>query len=175
VAAVFTVFAVLGGAVVFGGIGAIALLPEARLPMALAAVALVGRAIWWHVRGTRHFTLQRPLVQAHKGMAGHGWLGVAYFGWILGTTLFTQLATPLVQALPAVVAALGAPFGIAAGMGLGLGRSVDPWRGALAKTRVPPAAVVQRYAGGGASATLRVLAIASAAIAAVAGIVDALQ
>jgi hypothetical protein len=78
-------------------------------------------------------------------MAGYSWIGTAYFGWILGTTLFTQMVTPVVQALAAMSAVLGVPFGVAAGVGLGIARSADPWRGALACTRPSPAIIVERY------------------------------
>ncbi len=72
-------------------------------------------------------------------------LGTAYFGWILGATLFTQLVTPLPQALAALCPLGGGWFGIASGAGLGLARSVEPWMGALTRKHPAPAVITEKY------------------------------
>jgi hypothetical protein len=89
--------------------------------------------------------LDRQLVQARRGMAGYGWIGTAYFGWMLGLTLFTEIMTPVVQAVAALCTVEGLAFGAAVGVGFGLARSVDPWRGALSRAGSDPALVVDRY------------------------------
>jgi hypothetical protein len=131
--------------IVFGLIGLIALIPDSRWPLAVVVVGLVIRAVWWHAHKPRRFWMDRQLIQARRGRAGSGWTGNAYFGWILGTTLFTEMTTPVVQALPAAVGVLGLPFSAAAGIGLGLARSYEPWRGALGSDRGSPHIVVQHY------------------------------
>jgi hypothetical protein len=157
------VFAVLGGIVVFGTLGVLAMLHPIRPALEVASALLVIRAVWWHLRRPSPFTLDRRLIQASRKYAGAGWIGVSYFGWILGTTLFTQMATPLVQALACLSAALGVQFGIAAGLGLGLGRSLEPWRGALARTDPDTAQIVEYYLHYRSAAAFRVTAIATAA------------
>lgn len=134
-----------GGAVVFGALGLLAVVPYVRPVMAVLAAVLAVRAGWWHWRRLQRFTLDRYPVQARRNLAGRAWVGIAYFGWILGTSLATQMATPLVQALAALAAVLGVPFGIAAGVGLGLARSRAPWRGALTRGDSHPELVVRRY------------------------------
>jgi hypothetical protein len=161
---VFSVFAILGGVAVFGSIGTLALLPDVRWFFMLAAACLAIRAMWWHARRSWHFRLDRSLVQAHRGVAGHSWIGTAYFGWILGTTLFTQIVTPVIQALAATAAVLGVQFGIAAGVGLGIARSVDPWRGALTRTRPSPAIIVERYLNGRIRHNFRIGGILAAVV-----------
>jgi len=115
--------------------------------LGIIAAYLSLRALIWHIRDRERFTLDRYPVQADRVLAGSGWHGTAYFGWILGVSVYTQMATPLVPALVALAAVLGIPFGIAAGIGLGLARSLAPWQGALARGRSDPAVIVDRYIG----------------------------
>jgi hypothetical protein len=129
----------------FGLISVLSLAPGARLAAVVAAAVLTVRALRWHARGSGMFRLDRRAVQARRGRAGHGWLGTAYFGWILGVTLLTEMATPAVQALAVLGIAAGVPFGLAAGAGLGLARSAAPWLGALGPPQ-EPAVIVRRYA-----------------------------
>jgi ABC-type phosphate transport system permease subunit len=129
---------------VFGLFGVVAFVPVLRWVAAALAVVLAVRAGWWHLKERRRFTLDRYQVQARRNLAGRGWTGTAYFGWILGTTVMTQMVTPLVQALAALCASIGVPFGVAAGIGLGLARSFAPWSGAVTSTRPPPEHVLQR-------------------------------
>jgi hypothetical protein len=145
IAVVFTISAVLGGIMVLGAIGLLASWFPLRLTCALAAALLAARAGVWHLRRARRFAGDRNSVQAHRTRAGSGWPGTAYFGWILGVSIYTQMATPLVLALAALAGVLGAPFSIAAGTGLGLARSLAPWRGALTRGRSSPGAIVERY------------------------------
>jgi hypothetical protein len=115
--------------------------------LGIIAAFLSLRALIWHIRDRKRFALDRYPVQADRVLAGSGWHGTAYFGWILGVSVYTQMATPLVQALVALAAVLGVPFGIAAGIGLGLARSLASWQGALAPGRSDPAVIVDRYIG----------------------------
>lgn len=78
--------------------------------------------------------------------SGGGWLGTVYFGWILGTSLFTQMITPLVQAIAVLAATLGVWFGISVGVGMGLARSVPPWAGAFSRNDLQPTDVIRRFA-----------------------------
>jgi hypothetical protein len=157
------VFAILGGVTILGLLGTLALLGPIRPVLEVASAGLVIRAVWWHLRRPRPFTLDRRLVQASRKYAGAGWIGVSYFGWILGTTLFTQMATPLVQVLACMSATLGVPFGLAAGLGLGLGRSFEPWLGALARTDRDTAQIVEYYLHYCEAAAFRIAAFATAA------------
>jgi hypothetical protein len=152
VALIFTVFAVLGGVVAVGSIAFAGSLLPAHIVLGVITAYLSLRALIWHIRDRkRRFTLDRYPVQADRVLAGSGWHGTAYFGWILGISVYTQMATPLVQALVALAAVLGVPFGISAGIGLGLARSLAPWQGALARDRSDPALVIDRYIGKRAS------------------------
>lgn len=129
---------------VFGGLGLFASARVARPVLATAAAVLAVRAGWWHWRNLQGFTLDRHQVQARRNLAGLGTVGMAYFGWILGTSVVTQMVTPLVQALGALAVVLGLPFGLAAGLGLGLARSLAPWQGAMTPGKSAPALVVRR-------------------------------
>lgn len=120
-------------------------MPGTRFVWATLACLLVLRAGWWHWRGGHRFLLDRDQVQARRNLAGRHWYGMAYFGWILGTTIMTQMTTPLVPALGALGAAAGPLFGVTAGIGLGMARSVAPWAGARAGGWTAPAAVIQRF------------------------------
>jgi hypothetical protein len=150
--------------VIFGSIGALGHVPGVRW-FCIAATALLGiRAFRWHVRRPRRFSLDRRTVQARRGLAGYGLGGTAYFGWILGATLFTQMTTPVVQALAALSAVGGIQFGLATGAGLGLARSLEPWRGALARIVPLPATIVERYANGATGVSFRLAGIVLAAL-----------
>lgn len=145
-ATIFTASAVAGGVIIFGSIGFVAWIPCIRPAMALAAALLAIRAGLWHWRRLRRFRLDRYQVQAHRNRAGSGWLGTVYFGWILGTSLFTQMITPLVQAIAVLAATLGVWFGISVGVGMGLARSVPPWAGAFSRNDLQPTDVIRRFA-----------------------------
>lgn len=148
---------------IFGLMGVLALVPYARASFLVLAALLSIRALWWHARRERtRFILSRRSKQARRGLAGLGWLGTAYFGWILGTTAFTQMTTPVVQALAALTAAEGVQFGLAAGVGLGVARSFEAWQGAFSRGTLTPAVVVARYANGGSSVIFRVTGLALA-------------
>jgi hypothetical protein len=163
IALVFTIFAMLGGAVAVGSIAIAASLLPVHFALGIIVIFLSLRALIWHIRGRRRFALDRFSVQADRVLAGSGWHGVAYFGWILGVSIYTQMTTPLVQALVGLAAVLGVPFGIVAGIGLGLARSLAPWRGALARGRSSPAVVVDRYIAKRTSGTsFRLLGVAAA-------------
>jgi hypothetical protein len=144
-ALLFMLSAVCGGAVVFGLFGLLGQLASLRIVFGALAVCLCLRAGIWHWRRCRRFKLDRYDRQAARNLAGQGIVGQAYFGWILGVTVYTQMVTPLVQALVLQAAALGVPFGLAVGVGLGAARSAAPWRGALTPGRTEPAPVVRRY------------------------------
>lgn len=145
IALVFTAFAALGGAMSLGLSAFVGTMFPIRIFLIVIALVLSLRALIWHIAGRKRFAFDRYPVQAHRTVAGSGWRGTAYFGWILGTSMYTQMTTPLVQALAGLAAVLGVPFGIGAGIGLGLARSFAPWRGALTQGRSNPAAVVDRY------------------------------
>jgi hypothetical protein len=145
VALVFTVFAVLGGAIAIGSIAFVGSLFPAPIVLGIIVAYLSLHALVWHMRDRKRFAFDRYPVQADRVLAGTGWHGTAYFGWILGISMYTQMATPLVQALAGLAAVLGVPFGITAGIGLGLARSLPPWRGALARHHSSPAVIVDRY------------------------------
>jgi|HubBroStandDraft_2_1064218.scaffolds.fasta_scaffold18168_5 hypothetical protein len=160
---VFSAFAVLGGVITFGSLGVLALFRPVHAALVVVSACLIVRAVWWHLRRPKPFMLDRRLIQARRKYAGSGWIGVAYFGWILGTTLFTQMVTPLVQALASLSATLGIGFGIAAGLGLGLGRSFEPWRGAMARADPDIATVVEYFVKGRSGVAFQLAAIATAA------------
>jgi hypothetical protein len=143
---IFLFGAIAGGMTVFGVLGLVSLARPLHPALLVIAIALTVRAGWWHWRNRRGFTFDREGVQARRNLAGRGVVGTAYFGWILGTTVFTQMTTPLVQALAVVVAVLGWHFGLATGLGMGLARSYAPWRGAVASGRSSPALVLPRFA-----------------------------
>jgi hypothetical protein len=144
-ASLFMVSAICGGAVVFGLLGVLGQIVFARVVFAALAACLCVRAVIWHARRRRRFTLDLYGRQAARNLAGQGLIGQAYFGWILGVTVYTQMVTPLMQVLVFQAAALGVPFGLAVGVGLGTARSAAPWRGALTPGRTEPAPVVERY------------------------------
>lgn len=144
-ASLFMVSAMCGGAVVFGLLGLLGQVTSVRIVFAVLAACLCVRAVIWHARGRSRFKLNLYGRQAARNLAGQGLMGQAYFGWILGVTVYTQMVTPLVQTLVFQAAALGVPFGLAVGVGLGTARSAAPWRGALAPGRTEPAPVVERY------------------------------
>jgi hypothetical protein len=123
----------------------LAWIPGTRWLFVPLAAYLCARGAIWHLKPPGRFRLDRYPRQAARSLAGQGWAGTAYFGWILGVSVYTQMATPLVQALAAVTAVLGPQFGLAAGVGLGLARSAAPWRGAIARPGSPPSLVVDRY------------------------------
>jgi hypothetical protein len=176
IALVFTVFAVLGGVVAVGSTAFVGSLLPMHLVLGVIAVYLALRALIWHVRDRKRFVLDRHPVQADRVLAGSGWHGTAYFGWILGISIYTQMATPLVQALVALAAVLGVPFGILAGIGLGLARSLAPWRGARAPDRSSPAVIVDRYVAKRTSgASFRLLGVVAALSVASAAIVDMMR
>lgn len=133
------------------------------------------RAGVWHIFGRRRFLLDRQLVQARRRLAGYGWIGTAYFGWILGLTLFTEIMTPVVQAVAALCSVEGLAFGAAAGVGFGLARSIDPWRGALSRIRADPASVVARYIASSRGMVFRLGGIAISAAVAYIDIVVAMR
>lgn len=135
----------IGAVTTFGLIGLLARIHALRVPLFIAAGVLAVRALVWHLRGRTRFSLDRYGVQAARNRAGIGWVGQAYFGWILGVTVYTQMATPLVQALVALVAASGTTVGVACGIGLGCARSVAAWRGALSSGDATPGMVAERY------------------------------
>lgn len=156
---VFSVFAMLSGCLVFGLISLLSLIEIFRIAF-IALTAFLGiTACWWHARGRRSFKLDRRSIQASRALASLGWVGMAYFGSILGATLFTEMTTPTVQVLAALSVVAGLKFGIVAGIGLGLARSFDPWRGAFASGR-DPATVVKMYISRPRSAGFKVVGIA---------------
>jgi hypothetical protein len=117
-----------------------------RPAFAILAGVFAMRAFSWHWRGGGRFLLDRYPLQARRNLAGRGWFGMSYFGWILGTSLATQMTTPLVQALAVLAAIAGWPFGVAVGVGLGLARSISPWSGALALDGYSSTTVIRRFA-----------------------------
>jgi len=172
IALVFTVFAVLGGAIAVGSIAFVGSLFPAPVVLGIIVGYLSLRALIWHIRGRKRFAFDRYPVQADRVLAGSGWHGTAYFGWILGISIYTQMATPLVQALVGLAAVLGVPFGIVAGIGLGLARSLAPWRGALGRDRSRPGVVVDRYITKRTSGTsFRLLGVVAALLVASADVV----
>jgi len=120
------------------------------------------RAGRWHLGGRKLFRGERFGVQAHRGLAGLGRIGTAYFGWILGTSLYTQMATPLTHALAVAGVAVGEPGAVLLGVGMGLARSVPPWRAALSRVPHDPAGIVSRYTGLRAGNGFRLLGVFSA-------------
>lgn len=130
---------------VFGALGLLAHVGTLHLAAVAAAAFMAARAGWWHWRDRQRFFLDRYPVQARRNLAGRGPIGMAYFGWILGTTVVTQMMTPLVQAIAVCAVVLGPSFGIAAGVGLGVARSRAPWEGALTPGRSSPAVVIARH------------------------------
>jgi hypothetical protein len=146
--------------VVFGTPGFVSLIPGARVVFSALTVCLAVRAALWHLLGKRRFLLDRQLVQARRSIAGRGWIGTAYFGWILGLTMFTQMTTPVVQAIAVSCAAAGPVFAMATGLGFGVARSVDAWRGALSRDASDPGYVVGRYINASRGAIFRASGVA---------------
>jgi hypothetical protein len=134
------------------------LLVWARLVFAGFTAVLALAAFGWHMMRRRRFKFDRRAVQASRRLAGLGWIGTAYFGWILGTTLFTEMATPTVLVLAAVGTVAGVKFGLAAGVGLGMARSFDPWRGAFEGHKAP-SVIVNRYIARSRTITFRLTGV----------------
>lgn len=135
------------------------LIPRVR-PIFIVATGLLAVASGtWHARGDQRFIFDRHLVQASRSLASLGWVGMAYFGWILGASLLTEMTTPVVAVLAALGTVAGVKFGLAAGLGLGLARSVEPWRGVYGVNR-DPATIMSRYAAPRRGAAFKLTGIA---------------
>jgi hypothetical protein len=130
----------------------------------IAVIFMLFAALGGAREATRAF---HPRPANATGSAG---IGGVRFGWHcllwldFGSYPFTQMTTPVVQALVALSAVGGVQFGLATGAGLGLARSLEPWRGALARITPLPATVVERYANGATGASFRLGGIVLAAL-----------
>ncbi len=116
--------------------------PTLRVFALVAAALLFGAAGFWHLAGLASFPLNRAGRQASRSRVQRGWLGVVYFGAVLGSGLMTAMATPLVYAGALVSAAAGPMGGMFYGLGFGLGRSAPAMVGAVVGSRGPEATEV---------------------------------
>jgi hypothetical protein len=97
------------------------------LPVALAAFLF---CLWWYARNSYRVPFGRSSVQANKSLV-RGWLGIVYFGALLGVGLLTEMSTPLVWAGAIYSVVTGPAAAAAYGLGFGVGRSSPAIAGAF--------------------------------------------
>jgi hypothetical protein len=138
-AVVFTSAASGAGALTYAGFGALGdYLATGPALGLLAAAVLVGSAFWYG-KGGGHVPFGRQGVQSHRDLAGRGWLGLMYFGGLLGVGLLTQMSTPLVWAGVFVSLYKGPGWAFVYGIGFGVGRAIPVWVVAFLRGRFIPA------------------------------------
>lgn len=102
------------------------------MPVALAAFLF---CLWWYARNSYRVPFGRSSVQANKSLI-RGWLGVVYFGALLGVGLLTEMSTPLVWTGAIYSVATGPAAAAIYGLAFGVGRSSPAIAGAFLGPRV---------------------------------------
>jgi hypothetical protein len=130
----FTAGACTAGLLAYAALGLIGGLVGRWLAMPVATAAFLF-CFWWYARNSYRVPFGRSSVQANKSLV-RGWLGVVYFGALLGVGLLTEMSTPLVWAGALYSVATGPAAAAAYGLGFGLGRSSPAIAGAFLGPRV---------------------------------------
>jgi hypothetical protein len=130
----FTTGACTAGLLGYTALSLVGGLAGRRLAVPVAALAFL-LCLWWYARNFYRVPFGRSSVQANKALI-RGWLGVVYFGALLGVGLLTEMSTPLVWAGALYSVAVGPGAAATYGIAFGLGRSTPAIAGGFLGPRV---------------------------------------